>query len=234
MGVKQVMSLYPAYDIGVYNSYNVGKIKKPSAYQVIFYGEGAALRSKRRSRGKIWGYYDKKVLVHAGKKDFQGSWAKDGDFEDIFLNPSLHQMWGPGIVYEVCIPIALHLGVKSISTIGWELMVSGDRNNHFYDREAVLEDISKTNTLCDLTTVKQKFLKYLPFMRDLDNLHKSRTGKKYNITKPQPGESSVILNSFDKLYAGLKDRGVSLNVNLVDRQGSLKALHPCSQFSTDR
>jgi hypothetical protein len=46
------------------------------------------------------------------------------DFENILLdNPEngINQPWGPGIMYEMAIPLAIHLGCKKIVTIGWDI-----------------------------------------------------------------------------------------------------------------
>ena len=39
--------------------------------------------------------------------------------------------WGPGMFYEMMIPLCLHLGVKDIITIGWDLKVTNE-HEHFY------------------------------------------------------------------------------------------------------
>jgi hypothetical protein len=46
------------------------------------------------------------------------------DFENILLdNPEngINQPWGPGIMYEMAIPLAIYLGCKKIVTIGWDI-----------------------------------------------------------------------------------------------------------------
>ena len=46
------------------------------------------------------------------------------DFDNILLdNPEngIYQPWGPGIMYEMAIPLAIYLGCKKIVTIGWDI-----------------------------------------------------------------------------------------------------------------
>ena len=55
--------------------------------------------------------------------------AEKGDFESIKLDhPELgfNQPWGPGIMYEMAIPLAIYLGCKKIVTVGWDI---GDINS---------------------------------------------------------------------------------------------------------
>ena len=73
------------------------------------------------------------------------------DFENILFSKTLERPWGPGLMYELAIPMAIHLGCKEIVTIGWDI---GDINTwknpkdeserhfieHFYPSETVLFD----------------------------------------------------------------------------------------------
>jgi len=46
------------------------------------------------------------------------------DFDNILLdNPKngINQPWGPGIMYEMAIPLAIYLGCKKIVTVGWDI-----------------------------------------------------------------------------------------------------------------
>ena len=54
------------------------------------------------------------------------------NFDDMKLLGSRCEVtWGPGMFYEMMIPLCLHLGVKNIVTIGWDLKVT-DEHKHFY------------------------------------------------------------------------------------------------------
>ena len=73
------------------------------------------------------------------------------DFENLMFDKTLERPWGPGIIFELAIPTAVHLGVKKIVTIGWDI---GDINlwknkndenerhfvEHFYSDETHLYD----------------------------------------------------------------------------------------------
>ena len=46
-------------------------------------------------------------------------------------------LWGPGMFYEMMMPLCLQLGVKDIVIIGWDLALkhSGVKHEHFYEEE---------------------------------------------------------------------------------------------------
>ncbi len=55
--------------------------------------------------------------------------AEREDFNSILLDDPEHgfnQPWGPGIMYEMAIPLAIYLGCKKIVTVGWDI---GDINS---------------------------------------------------------------------------------------------------------
>ena len=57
------------------------------------------------------------------------------DFDSLSFDHNLARPWGPGIMYEMAIPLALFLGVKKIKTLCWDI---GEPNSysHFYDDNA--------------------------------------------------------------------------------------------------
>ena len=68
------------------------------------------------------------------------------DYENLLFENGLGRPWGPGLMYELAIPLAVHLGVKEIITIGWDIgdiSVWKDTNDpkerheieHFYSEE---------------------------------------------------------------------------------------------------
>ena len=63
----------------------------------------------------------------AGPDKMKISVAEQQDFDSLLLeNNDFKQPWGPGLMYEICIPWAIYLGCKKIITIGWDI---GDINS---------------------------------------------------------------------------------------------------------
>jgi hypothetical protein len=60
-------------------------------------------------------------------------------FDDFTLDKTINRMYGPGIMYETVMHLALYLGVKKITTLGWDIGdVSKFKNNDL--REDVWQD----------------------------------------------------------------------------------------------
>ena len=87
--------------------------------------------------------------------------AYTGDYENMMFDKGLPRPWGPGIMYELAIPLAVHLGVKKIVTIGWDVgnldlwknqEDESERHfvDHFYSDETQLYDKFKM----DATEIK--------------------------------------------------------------------------------
>lgn len=64
------------------------------------------------------------------------------NFDDFTLDKTINRMYGPGIMYETVIHLALYLGVKKIVTLGWDIgdisKFKGDKyedvwQDHFYE-----------------------------------------------------------------------------------------------------
>jgi glycosyltransferase involved in cell wall biosynthesis len=89
----------------------------------------------------IWGNkqeYDIFTFI-PDDKDFSRSICKSLEFEKYLFENTLDRPWGPGMMTEVVIYMAIHLGVKNIYTIGWDLEKPGTTTSHHYyeDRELI-------------------------------------------------------------------------------------------------
>jgi hypothetical protein len=61
-----------------------------------------------------------------GPNKMEFSLAEKGDWDSMLLDDDINQPWGPGIMFEMAIPLALYLGCKKIVTVGWDI---GDINS---------------------------------------------------------------------------------------------------------
>ena len=72
------------------------------------------------------------------------SLAERGDWDTMRLddeNSGFNQPWGPGIMYEMAIPMALYLGCKKIVTVGWDIGdLSTFENGTDDDTQRVFQD----------------------------------------------------------------------------------------------
>ena len=70
--------------------------------------------------------------------------AERGDFDTLRLDDpetGFNQPWAPGIMYEVCIPLAIYLGCKKIVTVGWDIGdINSFKNGPSDDTQRVFQD----------------------------------------------------------------------------------------------
>lgn len=110
------------------------------------------------------------------------SLAERGDWNKMLLDDDINQPWGPGIMYEMAIPLALYLGCKKIVTIGWDIGDLKSFNNGVND---------------DTQRVFQEHF--------YGNEHNKIV---YAKTSMGPREITSVAKSTKPLYYWLKDRGV--------------------------
>lgn len=98
------------------------------------------------------------------------------DYENILFENGLPRPWGPGLMYELAIPLAIHMGVKEIITIGWDigdLSVWKDINDpkerheieHFYSEETHRYDKFTLDAL-EIKLITESALEIYNFLKD--------------------------------------------------------------------
>ena len=104
-------------------------------------------------------------------------------FDDWTLDKTINRMYGPGIMFEVVIHLALYLGVKEIRTIGWDIGdVSKFKQNDLY--EDVWQDHAYEGS---------------------DNIQYAKTPMNYH-------EVNTVVKSVKYLSEWLKTKGVDLKI----------------------
>jgi hypothetical protein len=127
--------------------------------------------------------------------------AQRCNFDDYLFDTTLDRPWGPGVVYELGIYLAVHLGLSELIAVGWDI---GERNTskmeHFYDSE-------KPQVL----TKARGFFSHSK---------KKEEESLYNQPGYYQAEVDVIADSTGACARWLKSKGVSLKVvsdkSLVD------------------
>ena len=114
-------------------------------------------------------------------------------FDDFTLDKTINRMYGPGIMYETVVHLALYLGVKKITTLGWDVgdvsKFKGDKyedvwQDHFYedtlDKMAYAPtpmNFHEVNTVVNSTEYLNKWLLSkgveLNIISDINPSHKS-------------------------------------------------------------
>ncbi len=104
-------------------------------------------------------------------------------FDDWTLDKTMNRMYGPGIMYEVVIHLALYLGVKKIKTIGWDI---GDVSK--FKQDDLYEDVWQDHAY-----------------DGSDNIQYAKTPMNYH-------EVNTVVKSVKYLSEWLKSKGVDFEI----------------------
>ena len=140
--IKQAYNKFPEItDFHFFNCANLPALKGEYWQEHYNYGnnEPFVVASSNYNIGMRWSPYQKydvffKVPIRTEiNNEFV---TKTKKFEDFLIEKSAERPCGPGIMYETVIYMALHLGVKKIVAIGWDLSNNNpnkqDDYEHFY------------------------------------------------------------------------------------------------------
>ena len=115
-------------------------------------------------------------------------------FDDWTLDKTINRQYGPGIMYEVVIHLALHLGVKEIRTVGWDI---GDVSK--FKQDDLYEDVWQDHSY-----------------EGSDNIKYAKTPMNYH-------EVNTVVKSVKYLSGWLKTKGVDLKI-ISDRNPADKSI----------
>jgi len=175
--------------------------------------------------------------VKAGLGVEQESLARNGDFKNYLFESQVLRPYGPGIMYELGFYLAVHLGVKSIITLGWDLgVIDSALMDHFYDeynRESKIvsgfdsikgfyvrtkKGIKRkwppwlVKKLLFLDGLKNKWLRFFELTCGKLNKLLGRKEEMINVRQVDPDECAIIAKSTVELYQWLQSEGVDLAV----------------------
>jgi hypothetical protein len=140
--------------------------------------------------------------------------AGTGDFESYTIERAGRvKPWGPGIVYEIVVYLALHLGIREIHTIGWDVAreplhpkFEQAPLNHFYDSKrdlrASFRDDFEWLSVNPSAYATKAFLKHI-------------FGQTYNRMPhtDRLGEVPMIVKSLPSFFSWVDSIGISIKVH---------------------
>ena len=128
MSVKQTYDLAPEIcDFHILNSWN---------YAPYTYGNSRPIVVSERAKNdpKTPGLKADLAFRVPNPSDFENRLATSGHFDKWLLTETFDRPWGPGVMYELCFYLLVHMGVTEIVTLGWDL---GELNvptmEHFFE-----------------------------------------------------------------------------------------------------
>lgn len=137
-------------------------------------------------------------------------------FEDYTIERAgLVKPWGPGIVYEIVVYLALHLGFRAIHTVGWDVVLESPRAKdgvtrikHFYS----LQDIPRRQTTTDYEWLTARSAIY-----QTQALARHLLGRTYNRmpAADKSGEVPVILEALPRFFSWIESHDISIRVHTI-------------------
>jgi len=236
VAAKQAYDLAPeVMDFHLLNPYNYKKYEYPKQKPII-------LMERREHDLPTPGLiYDLIFTIPAEAMDPEKILARTKNFEHYLFAKTLERPWGQGIVYELGIYLAVHLGVSELIMIGWDIGDAGSTGGrHYYDASNV--DYSKSSSPkkeakpvsklalesywwlkkkgIDLKSVSElmprglmdRILGIARTKRRYYDIRTKKTVTVYNDPGLGEGEVELIVDSTKELYYWLKQKGVALKI----------------------
>ena len=130
---------------------------------------------------------DEIIKIIDNKKGFSYTTAFTNLWSDILDVENMTSRWGPGLMYELALPISLFTGVDTIYLVGWDIGTLDNDNNksfmnkHFYDHSKVKMKTKINNKEIELVSESTKDLKEwlekegkaIKVISDISLVHKS-------------------------------------------------------------
>lgn len=209
IAVKQAIDVVGEQaDFLCFNSFNVQRFRSPSRSTIRSLVRDANRRAPQMNDADLVFEQDQS----AG--DLQRSLAANCDFDAHPLGEGGPRPWGPGIMYELVLPLAVHLGVSEIVTLGWDIGDDTGRNTHFYDGDAgdasFDGDRGEAPALAGARGHLPGWLRV--GARSARAFLAHHTGRVYNRAVPVQGETELVSKSTASVRAWLAMRGVTLAV----------------------
>lgn len=128
-------------------------------------------------------------------------------YDDYLLTNTIYRPWGPGIVLELVLYFAVHIGCSAIYLAGYDLDDPFKKNllayKKFYEYYPQKEPAVIKQNLLKLAKKINLNVEYLRYL----------TNRKYNATAPMDSdENSLLVNSSRYLLPWLKSHGARISV----------------------
>lgn len=183
-------------DIHFINSYNIKRYKYKKKPLVIF--------SSANDAPPSFNHWDFEVIVNkTPDQKLCDTLANKLNFNDYSIEKTgINRPWGPGILFETVFYILAYMGVKKITTIGWDIADSKGKNKHFDDDKTIKQR---------LAFISRKICYKLGFGR-IYNYFNYKLGNKYNHAYMLPGEAEIISKAIPHLKNWLSTKNIELEI----------------------
>lgn len=209
LSVKQAVHTTAEHtDFLCFNSFNVTRFSTASPDTIRCLAQEPTGRTPQLNRADI------AVAQSSEVGNLERSLAVTADFAAYPLSANVARPWGPGIMYELVLPLAVHLGVSRVATIGWDIANPQGKNTHFYDR-AQSDDFFERDRETAFTMAQARG-RMPTAVKRAGRWGRAVTaharGRVYNRALPVPGETEVVGASTAAANAWLARCGIELEV----------------------
>lgn len=191
-------------DIHFFNAYNIKKYHyRSNPFRILSGGVSAP---------PVYCDHDLYFSVERPRDSLTSSLAGTKRFQDHSMDiTGENRPWGPGIMHELVIYALVHMGVKSIHTVGWDIADSNGTSRHFDEKGAGTGPVQKSQMLG-----LRKLWNNLG-LNILKNYYYYKRGLPYNRTYLIPGEAETVADSIPALRSWLDSKGVEICINSNSR-----------------
>lgn len=183
-------------DIHFINCYNLKKYKYKRKPLIIY--------SSAKDAPPSFSHWDFEVIVNkTPDQKLCDTLASKLNFNDYSIEKKgINRPWGPGILFETVFYILAYMGVKKITTIGWDIADSKGHNKHFDDDKPIKENLdSILRKICHKLGVGIIY-----------NYINYNLGNKYNHASMLPGEAEIISKAIPHLKNWLSSKNIELEI----------------------
>ena len=194
-------------DLLCFNSYNVSRYGVSSPLTIRVFGAEPSGQVPQLNRFDI-------SLPHAPHaSDLSESLVVTRDFDRYLLSCSLERPWGPGILHEEALFLAVHLGVSELITVGWDIANDRRNNVHFYDSSSSATFYDKGRDAHRMARLRGEMPRAVKrAARWTRALLHHRAGRVYNRTTMLPGEAEAVRDAIPATSAWLQSHGTTLRL----------------------
>ena len=176
-------------DVHCWNAFNVRRFGRPSGHTL------RCIVEEPTGRMPQWNRYDIGFPQVDGKGDLHRSVSIGRDFDRYLLTDGGPRPFGPGIMFELVLYLAVHMGVSELLTIGWDIATPSGGNSHFYDTATEAEFYERSRRPEGTPKPRTRGAALPPPIRraarGAKTLLAHSRGHVYNRTTPQIGRAHV-------------------------------------------
>lgn len=209
LSVKQAIDVTAEHtDFLCFNSFNVSRYRRPVRDTISCLVREPTGRTPQLNRADVT------FTQAGGAGSLELALASTREFADHPLDAGAARPWGPGIMYELVLHLAVHLGVTEVITIGWDIANSGGHNTHFYDAQLGGDGFDQERSEAFSGSASRRRLP--PMAKTAARWARAgfahSRGELYNKAVPVAGETERVSASTTNAAAWLADEGIRLRV----------------------